>query len=67
MVKAAPAGSGEGVTGSATTLLSIAMIAAFVLAGGGLWLLVKGHDRKRGVLMLLAALVTLGNVLVWTV
>jgi hypothetical protein len=48
-------------------LLSIAMLAAFVLAGGGLWLLVKRGERKRGLLMLAAAAVMLGNVLIWTV
>ena len=55
------------MTGLATTLLSIAMIAAFVLAAGGLYMLIKGKDRKRGALMLLAALVTLANVLILTV
>jgi hypothetical protein len=48
------------------TLMSIAVIAAFALAAGGLWMLVKGADRQRGLLMLLAALVTLANVLIWT-
>lgn len=55
------------VNAFATTLLSIAMIAAFVLAAGGVYLLVKGKDRKRGALMLLAALVTFANVLILTV
>ena len=54
------------MTGLAATLLSIAVIAAFVLAGGGLWLLVKGRDRTRALLMLVMALVLVGNVLVWT-
>ena len=48
-------------------LLSLAMIAAFLLAGGGLWLLVRRGETKRGLLMLAAAAVMLGNVLVWTV
>lgn len=52
--------------GLTATLLSIGVIAAFALAGGGLWLLAKGSDRKRGGLMLLAAVVTLANVLIWT-
>jgi hypothetical protein len=55
------------VTGFATTLLSIAMIAAFALAAGGLYLLIKNRDRKHGALMLLAALVTFGNVLILTI
>ncbi|MFN3389510.1 MAG: hypothetical protein ACK40O_11320 [Allosphingosinicella sp.] len=55
------------VTGLAAILLSIGVIAAFVLGGGGMWLIVRGEDRKRGFLMLAAAVVTLGNVLIWTV
>ena len=49
------------------TLLSIAMLAAFLLAGGGVWTIAKRGERKQGLLMLLAALVLLGNVLIWTV
>ncbi len=45
---------------------SIAMIAAFALAGGGAVLLVKRKDWKRGGLMLLVALVLFANVLIWT-
>jgi hypothetical protein len=47
-------------------LLSIAMLAVFALGAGGTWLVLKAHDRKRGALMLVAALVLLGNVLIWT-
>ena len=47
--------------------LSIAMIATFLLGGGGVWLIVKRGDVKKGVLMLVAALVLLANVLIWTV
>ena len=47
-------------------LLSIAMIAAFLLGAGGLWLIVKGRDAKKGALMLVAALVLVGNVLILT-
>ena len=54
------------MTGLAATLLSIAVLAAFALVGGGLWLLVKQRNRKQGWLMLLAALVLAGNVLIWT-
>ena len=54
------------MAGLAATLMSIAVIAALALAGGGAWLLAKGRERKRGALMLLAALVTLANVLIWT-
>jgi len=50
----------------ANLALSLAMLAVFTLGAGGVWLLVKRHDRKRGVLMLVAALVVLANVLIWT-
>lgn len=48
-------------------LLSVAILAAFALAAGGIWLLVKRKERKQGGLMLLAALVLFANVLIWTV
>jgi hypothetical protein len=51
----------------APTLLSILMLAFFALGAGGMWLIVKRRQLKQGGLMLLAALVLLGNVLVWTV
>ena len=47
--------------------LALAMIAAFVLVGFGLRLAIRGEDRKRGLLMVLAALVLIANVLIWTV
>lgn len=52
-------------SGFIATLLSIAVIASFVLGAGGIWLIVKGRDRKQGLLMLAAAAVTIGNVLIW--
>jgi high-affinity Fe2+/Pb2+ permease len=55
------------MTGFGATLLSIAMIAAFLLAAGGIWMAVKRRDLKKGLLMVSAALVLVGNVLVWTV
>ena len=54
------------LTGRATYLLSIMVLAAFALVGGGLYLLLKRRDTKRGALMLAAALVLLGNVVIWT-
>jgi hypothetical protein len=53
-------------TGMGPILLSIVMIAAFLLVAGGIWMIAKAHDRKKGLLMLLAAAVLLGNVLIWT-
>lgn len=46
--------------------LSLLMLAAFALAIGGSWLIAKAKDRRRGILMLVAAAVFLGNVLIWT-
>ena len=54
-------------TGFSAAVSAIAVIASFALAGGGAWLLVKRGERKQGVLMLLAAAVLLGNVMIWTV
>lgn len=42
------------------------MLAVFALAAGGIHLIRKGRDRKRGILMLVAAAVFLGNVLIMT-
>lgn len=53
--------------GLAATFLSILMIAAFALAAGGTHLLIRRNDRRKGMLMLLAAGVAFANVLVWTV
>ena len=50
----------------ATAALATAMIAAFLLIAGGIRLLLRREDRTRGVLMLLAAAVMIGNVLIWT-
>lgn len=46
-------------------LLSISMLAVFALVAGGGWMIAKKRNRKQGVLMLIAALVLLGNVLIW--
>jgi LPXTG-motif cell wall-anchored protein len=54
------------MTGPGSATLSILMIAAFLLAAGGLYLILKRGERAKGALMILAGLVALGNVLVWT-
>ena len=54
------------MSGASATFLSILMVAAFLLTLGGIHLLVKRKDRKRGILMLVAAAVAVGNVLIWT-
>jgi hypothetical protein len=50
----------------AATLLSIVMLGAFILAAGGIYLIIKRGERKKGMLMLAAAVVFLGNVAIWT-
>ena len=47
--------------------MALAMIAAVILAGFGARLALKGGDRKRGILMIVAAAVLVGNVAILTV
>lgn len=42
------------------------MLTAFALAGGGAYLLTKGRERTKAVLMLVMAAVLVGNVAIWT-
>ncbi len=44
----------------------VLMLAVFALVAGAIYLLRNGRDRKRGILMLVAAAVFLGNVLIMT-
>ena len=46
--------------------LSLTMLAALVLLGGAVVLLRRG-DRKRALLMAVAAVVALANVAVWSI
>ncbi len=52
--------------GFAGGAMAVAMIAAFVLAIGGVKLALTAENRSRGLLMLAAAAVLVGNVLIWT-
>jgi len=45
------------------TFLSLMMLAAFALAAGGVWQLRTGREQSKAILMLVAALVLFGNVL----
>jgi hypothetical protein len=45
--------------------LSAAMLAAFALSAGGIWMIVKRGERRHGLLMVAVALVLLLNVLIW--
>jgi high-affinity Fe2+/Pb2+ permease len=47
--------------------LTLAMIAAFLLFAGGVKLASARHTRGRGILMMVAALVLVTNVMIWTV
>jgi hypothetical protein len=48
-------------------MLAIVMIAAFALVIGAFKLLREPQNRRRGVLMLVAAAVLVMNVMIWTV
>ena len=54
----------EGITDAA---LAIAVIASFLLVAGGIRLARTRQTRGRGALMIIAALVILMNVMIWTV
>ena len=47
--------------------MTLAMIAAFLLLVGGAKLAIDRQTRLRGVLMIIAALVIVTNVMIWTV
>ena len=51
----------------ASVAMTVAMLAAFALLFAGVKLALKPEDRKRGLLMIVAAAVLVGNVLVWTI
>jgi len=48
-------------------LMALAMVAAFLLIAGGVKLALDRQTRVRGVLMVVAALVIVMNVMIWTV
>lgn len=54
------------IDGTASALLAVAMLGAFACAIGGGWMIVKGRDRRKGALLLVVAVVLVGNVLIWT-
>ncbi len=55
------------MTGLAAAAMAVAMLAAFALVFGGVKLARRPEDRKRGILMIVAAAVLVGNVLIWTI
>lgn len=54
------------MTGFGAAMLGVLMIAAFLLAAGGIHLVLRRKDGRKGALMLIAAAVMVANVLVWT-
>jgi hypothetical protein len=55
------------MTGFPAALLSILVLATFALVAGATYLLARRKERKQGLLMLVAAAVLFGNVLIWTI
>jgi hypothetical protein len=55
---------GRAVSGFLALAYGLAVLASFALVGGGVFLWRK--DRKRAILMLLVAMVTLFNVWTWS-
>ena len=54
------------MSGFSSAAMAIAMIAAVLLVVGAVKLLRQPASRGKGVLMLVAAAVLVGNVLIWT-
>lgn len=52
---------------TAATLMSVAMLAAFVLLGFGVKFALEQEHRKQGWLMVVAGVILIANVLIWTV
>ena len=48
-------------------IMALAVIAAFLLVAGGIRLARTRQSRAQGVLMIVAALVILMNVMIWTI
>ena len=47
--------------------MALAMVAGFLLIAGGVKLSLNRQTRSRGILMIIAALVIITNVMIWTV
>ncbi|ABQ66422.1 hypothetical protein [Rhizorhabdus wittichii] len=54
------------MNGPAALTLSLLMLGGLVLGIGGLWMIVRRGDPKRGWLMIAAAVVMFANVAIWT-
>ena len=59
--------SGATMNSFSSLAMTAAMLAAILLVGGGVKLVLARQTRMRGVLMIVAALVIVTNVMIWTV
>ncbi|MEO7603031.1 MAG: hypothetical protein ABIS39_07195 [Sphingomicrobium sp.] len=57
---------GGQMSGMSDWVLALAVIACILLGGGGIRLVRRRQSRTQGVLMIVAALVILMNVMIWT-
>lgn len=55
------------MTNFSSVAMALGMVAAFLLLIGGAKLALDGQTRTRGILMIVAALVIVMNVMIWTV
>lgn len=55
------------MTNFSSAVMAVAMVSGFLLLIGGAKLLADRQTRGRGILMILAALVMIMNVMIWTV
>jgi glucose uptake protein GlcU len=54
------------MTGMNATILSVLMLAGIALGIGGIYLITRRRDYKRGWLMIVAGVVMFLNVAIWT-
>ena len=55
------------MTNFSSVVMAVGMVSAFLLIAGGVKLMSDRHTRTRGILMIVAALVIVMNVMIWTV
>jgi high-affinity Fe2+/Pb2+ permease len=58
---------GLGMNEFSSGAMTLAMLAAMLLAGAGVKLTFKRETRSRGILMVVAAAVLVTNVLIWSI
>ena len=55
------------MTNFSSVVMAVGMVSAFLLIAGGVKLMSNRQTRTRGILMIVAALVIVMNVMIWTV